>query len=409
MVDTKTDYDVIVVGGGPGGSTCSLFLNKYGYDVLLLDKAKFPRDKACGDGVTGKSMSVLRELNLTNVIEENNSHQIYNGLILYSADNQKLDMDFPNFYSYVCRRAVFDNILFQQTKKLVDVKEGFAVTGLIFENNQVVGIKGMDADTKQEMTFKAKVVVGADGANSVVAREVGLREFKPEHHASAIRVYYKNVKNLTTKLEIFFFDSIIPGYFWIFPLENNMANVGIGMLTSEVQRRNINLQAAMFKEIENNPVLVERFKDAELVEGSIRGWNLPLATGRRKLYGNGFVLLGDAGSLIDPFTGEGIGNALISAKIASKYIDEAIKAGDYSGKILKKYHDELWKIIGDEIKYSFLLQIAGKFKWLINRIFRKCVKSKDLRDLLSMSFASKEKQEKLSIWFGLRLAFKLIF
>mgnify|MGYP001596390103 CR=1 FL=1 len=102
----------------------------------------------------------------------------------------------------------------------------------------------------------------------------------------------------------------------------------MGMSTDVIQKRKANLQELMLNEIKTNPLLTERFKDAQMVEGSLRGWNLPFGSIRRKMYGNGFVLLGDAASLIDPFTGEGIGNGMLSAKVASIVINEAFKKNE---------------------------------------------------------------------------------
>ena len=299
---------------------------------------------------------------------------------------------------------------FQEAKKFAaDVIEGFAVTGIVSENGKVAGIKGIRAGEKEGKIFRAKIVVGADGANSVVARETGLAKFQPNHHASAIRVYYKNIKGLVNKLEVYFFDNIMPGYFWIFPLENGMANVGVGMSTDVIQKRKTNLQELMLNEIKTNPLLAERFKDAQMVEGSLRGWNLPLATAKRKMYGNGFVLLGDAASLIDPFTGEGIGNGLVSAKTASKVINDAIMKGNYSEKVLSEYQREMWKIISEYIKYSSLMQIAGKFKWLFTRAFKKFVNNKHFQDMVTVAFNDSSKRKKFSFWTTVKLLIKLIF
>ncbi len=389
-MEHQENRDVIVVGAGPSGSICAILLGRMGYNVLLVDKAKFPRDKPCGDGISGKSVSLLKEFGLFEKIPSI-EHQICDGATIYLSDEIKVELDDATNTGFTSKRVVYDNFLFEKAKELVDVLEEFSVTDLIIENSKVMGVKGINLKTKEGIICKAKVVVGADGANSVVASKLGLNKFEPKHRASALRVYYKNISAVSKKLELYFLDNIMPGYFWIFPLENGQANVGIGMVVSEMQNRKISLQELMLNEIKTNPLLTERFKDAQMVEGSLRGWNLPLATAKRKMYGNGFVLLGDAASLIDPFTGEGIGNGMLSAKVASIVINEAFKKNDYSEKILEHYDKLLTKEIGKELKASYTLQGIGnfifRFKWFRNFLYKKVIKRPALISAISASFS----------------------
>ena len=395
----KHDYDVVIVGAGPAGSTCAIILGRMGYNVLLVDKARFPRDKACGDGVSGKSVAMLKELGLLNQISSIENLKC-NGALVYLTTDIKIELTSVAATGYTSKRIIYDNFLFENAKELVDTLEEFTVTDLILEDSKIAGIKGLDSATKKEMEFSTKVVVGADGANSVVANKMGLNKFEPRHRASALRVYYKNLSGISNKLEIYFFDNIMPGYFWIFPLDNNMANVGLGMLVNDMQKNKISLQELMFKEIEANPILREKFRDAQMIEGSLRGWNLPFGSTHRKIYGNGFVLLGDAASLIDPFTGEGIGNAMLSAKVAAQVIDEAFRKGDLSENSFKKYDALLWREIGKELKSSYTLQRIGtflvKFKWLRNFMFKKAAKKPHLIQAVSASLVYEENQKKAS-------------
>lgn len=392
------DYDVIVVGGGPGGSTCSTFLGKMGHKVLLLDKARFPRDKVCGDGITGKSKGIIRELGLLETVE-NSPHAVYDGIGVFVDNHSVVAKSEDGRFSYVCRREVYDNILFQNAKKHATVREDFAVTDVILENGKVVGVKGIDGESKKEEEIRSKVVVGADGANSVVATKLGLNTFEPKHRASAIRAYYKNV-SAGKDLEIYFPEKIIPGYLWIFPLEDNTVNIGVGMLVDSMKKRNINLQQLMEDEIKNNPALKDRFKGAEMV-GGVRGWNLPMASHKRKIYGDGFILIGDAASLIDPFSGEGIGNAMLSAKIGSGVIDEAIKKNDFSSSVLKKYSDALWDDIGSEISSSNFVQKLLSFKILVKLFMTKLAKSKQFRGQIAQLFLDHAKMSKTNQLFGI--------
>ncbi len=379
------NYDVIVVGGGPGGSSTSLFCAKKGLKVLLIDKATFPRDKVCGDGVSGKSVRVLRELDLIKDIESN-EHAKMNGVIFSSPKGDVLEVEAPKKDTkepagYVVRRYVLDNLIFQKAKshKNVDVMEGTPVIDVLKENGKVVGVVVNSKGNKEEI--RANVVVGADGASSIIATKVGAEKIEEEHHVIAVRTYYEGVEGMKDKIELHFIDEVLPGYFWIFPLPNKRANVGVGMLTKELRRKKVDLKKAVEKAI-NSKLLRERFKNAKPL-GELKGWSLPLGSKRRRGYGNGYLLVGDAASLIDPFTGEGIGNALLSGKLASIVIEKAYSLGDFSENVLKEYDELLRKEMDEELKVMYNLQRLGRFKFLLNLAIDKARRNSELRRIIS--------------------------
>lgn len=410
------EFDAIVVGGGVGGSTCAWFLSrKYNRSVLLLEKQQFPRDKICGDAISGKSASVLNEMDLNKEIEKKPHAEIH-GVTFSSPNGAVAEIPFKTAKGqsrgtgYVCRRMDYDDLVFQKAKAVAKkTMQNFQVTELLWEeqngNNYAVGVKGKNLKTGQEEEFRAKVVVGADGATSIVSRKVGNLNPSPKHHCVALRAYYKGIKNLTNNIEIHFIESVLPGYFWIFPLEKGYANVGIGMITEDVQKKHVNLKQAMLEAIQKNPLLRDRFWEAKIV-AEIRAWNLPLASYHRKAHGNGWVLIGDAASLIDPFSGEGVGNAMLSGKIAAKYINRALSENFFHADMLVEYEKELWREIGHEIKTSYTLQKIGRIKPLLNLVVGKAQKSKELRDTISGMLGNEEaKKNLISPMFYLRLLF----
>ncbi|MBU1196961.1 NAD(P)/FAD-dependent oxidoreductase [Candidatus Micrarchaeota archaeon] len=408
MVSLSNAFDVVVVGGGPGGSSTAALLGKQGKKVLLVDKAQFPRDKTCGDAVSGKSGNVLRELGLVDIVEKSPHEEVW-GITFSSPKGTIVSVDFPSQYGhpqgYICRRFIYDNLLFQNAKRFAEVWERFRVTDIIRENGFVVGVKGKHLDTGKEEEVRAKIVVGADGATSVVATKLGLNLLLPEHHCGALRAYYSGISGLTQHIEIHFLDGLIPGYFWIFPLSNGEANVGVGMVTSDIRKRNVNLKQAMMDVIEKNPVFKERFKNAKMI-GDIKGWNLPFGSYRRKAHGNGFLLVGDAASLIDPFSGEGIGNAMTSGSYAAKTIEKAFEKNDFCEVVLKEYEDSLWECIGSDLKTSHRLQRLGKNRFLLNWVLGKAARNKELRETISGMIANRESKTSLiSPVFYLKLLF----
>ncbi len=380
-------YDAVIVGGGPGGSSCAAFLAKKGRRVLLLDKAKFPRDKTCGDGISGKSMKVLESLGIVNAVEQV-PHAKITGVIFSSPDGTAVQIPIPKSeesvrdYGYCCRREVFDAVVFQKAKANgATVIENFNVTEVLMEGTRVVGVKGKGADGV-EKTFKGKVIVGADGANSLVATKVGVREVDPSHWCAALRVYYKGVKGLTPNIELHFVDEVIPGYVWIFPLENGMANVGVGMVLKDLNEQGVNIKDAMFKALKENALFKDRFTEAEMVS-PIKGWNLPFGSKHWRCHGDGWVLVGDAASMIDPFTGERIGNALLSGSMAADAIDEALTANDFSQAFLSRYEERLRAAVDHELENSYRLQRLGRRKWLLNFFLHRAQRSKDVREAIA--------------------------
>lgn len=390
------EFDVIVVGGGPAGSACATFLAKSGKNVLLLDKAKFPRDKICGDGISGKSVRVLQSLDLLKDMDKSEHIKMYGvtfsspkGVVVKIPSKPSQGGEPPGF---VARREVFDNVIFQNAKKHAKVMEQFNVTDLLWAGEQVVGVTGIDMATRTRYSFRSKIVVGADGAASVVANKVKLDEIDETHQLVAIRCYYKNVKQCDDTIELHFVDELIPGYFWIFPLANGLANVGAGMVTRDLKAKKVNLQEATLKAIQNNKLFKERFQGAEQIT-PFKSWSLPVGSKRRKAHGNGFILVGDAASLIDPFTGEGIGNALTSGKLAAEYINKAFEKNDFSANALKDYEDALWKEVGPELATSYKLQKLGAHVWLLNFLIDKAKKSKTVQEAISNSLINPQERD----------------
>jgi geranylgeranyl reductase family protein len=420
-------YDCIVVGAGPGGSTAASFLSKRGRRVLLIDKEKFPRDKTCGDAISGKSLSVLEELGLVDEIEKAD-HGEMKGVLFSSPNGAVASIPFGKTgggmansgrnlpeaepagpakigKGYVCRRQVYDNLLFQNAKKGCDALEGMAATALVKENGKAVGVKARDADGK-EYEFGGKLVIGADGVSSVVAREIRGAEVDPRHACIACRAYYSGVSGMADCIEVHFVKSIMPGYFWIFPLENGLANVGVGMMMEDMKKHGTDLGNAMAGIIASNPLFKDRFANATMVS-PLKAWQLPFGSKKRKVHGGGVLLVGDAAGLVDPFSGEGVGNAMLSGRLAAEVADEAISANDTGEAFLKRYEERLWNAVWNELATSYRMQRMGKFEPLLNFVVGKAARSEKAREAISGTLSNKEaKQEYASPLFYLKLLFE---
>ncbi|MGB0886411.1 MAG: NAD(P)/FAD-dependent oxidoreductase [Chitinophagales bacterium] len=406
--------DVCIVGAGPAGLTTALFLAKNGIKSTVVEKATFPRDKICGDAFSGKVSWVLRKLDLDFEAEiHKEKFQLASwGVKFFGTKNNELKVPFKLNYDaqtdkapgFIASRLDFDNYLFEKAKAndLIEIIENTNLTNFARNKNGVL------ASTKDNsFQIESKIIVGANGAYSKLAKELLGLEVKDDSNSLGLRTYYKNVKNLDQEgyIELHFLEDLLPGYFWIFPMKNGMANVGAGIRTDLMRKNKINLKKAFQKILDSHPEISKRFEGAELVD-DIKLFGLPLGSQKRKLSSDNVILLGDAAALIDPFTGEGIGNAMISGMLAAENIEICIKENDFSESKLISYDEKIYKRLGKELQLSKQMQELSRFPWLFNFVVNKARKNKELQEVISCMFESVDVRKKLSNpMFYLRILF----
>jgi menaquinone-9 beta-reductase len=397
--------DIVIIGAGPAGCSASLFLAKNKIPHTILDKAVFPRDKVCGDALSGKTVFVLNQLDesIIPAFDSQKNEFIESWGVKFVAPNGKaIDIPFKSDLTkekyppgFISKRMDFDYELFKRLdKNYAHVIEGAEVTE-IKRKGENISISYECENSKFNIQH-SKLIIGAEGDRSIVAKKLLNIQKENDHYCAGIRAYYEGVTGMHPQhfIELHFLPEMLPGYFWIFPLPNGMANIGAGMLSKEVSKRKVNLKADMLKAIENNPNIKDRFKHATL-QGKIQGWGLPLGSKKRPLSGDGFLLAGDAGSLIDPFTGEGIGNALYSGMMAADMITQAIKLQRYDAVFLKEYDNAFYERQWDELKLSHTMQRLCKYPWLFNFVVNKAHKNKALRETISCMFEDLDLRAKL--------------
>ncbi|MEW6295365.1 MAG: geranylgeranyl reductase family protein [Candidatus Diapherotrites archaeon] len=408
----KQEFDAIIVGAGPAGSSCACFLGMQGIHTLLLEKERMPKEKACGDGLSWKTLALLRELKIEKEIERRPHKKIY-GITVSSPEGITAEIPIEIIKGkpsgYVFKRKDFDGILFEKAKAFSSVKaiEGFEVKGLTEKKGKITGVKGIDPKGK-EKEFHAKVIAGADGVNSLIAEKIRGREHDSKHNCIALRAYYRNVKGCKDKIEIHFIKDLIPGYFWVFPEAEGLYNVGLGIIECDMKKMGKNLREELQRIIKKEPLFKERFRNARRIT-PLKGWQLPFGSKKRKVQEKNCILLGDAAGLVDPFSGEGISNSVASGIIAAKVIGEALKEKNEKKfeRKLCEYEKELWNELWPELKRSYRLQKAGKMKFLLNWIIRKANKSKKANELIAESLAKVQMREKPE--FNLIFLLKVLF
>jgi geranylgeranyl reductase family protein len=274
---TDKRFDAIIVGAGPAGCSCALYLANAGRKVLLLDKAAFPREKICGDAFSGTSIGVARELGLLPELPKL-PHGIVRGLTMISPNGKKVNVPFPNaagmeFAGYTIERIRVDELFFNAASgnKNITIIQNSTVEGLERDaDGRVCGVSGQTKAPAGKMPFRflGRVVVGADGSASTITRLLGLPSPPQEHVYSAARGYWSGISELSDSIELYFIDGVLPGYLWIFPMAEGRANVGLGILSSDLKKKHpiAILQDAIAK----HPSIAPRFANAKL-EGKVGG------------------------------------------------------------------------------------------------------------------------------------------
>jgi menaquinone-9 beta-reductase len=356
MTETVYDADVLIVGGGPSGSICAHYLAKAGYKVILIDSENFPRDKICGDFVSPVGLMELKEIGIwdledfekTNVIT---SATVYlNGLRVISKNLPDIE-GLPN-YGRVIPRVMLDNWIVDAARK----KGVQIITPCSLENYSVnANSVSIDCDHEgHKRHFSVKMIVGADGSYSKVARLLNGRNPLPENKIVAVRAYFENINCESQQAELFFSSKSFPGYYWFFPVSQTKANVGVGMMLENFPKGEFSLKHLLLEIIENDVSFKSRIGNGKLAD-KIVGFPLSIYNPNAPIVKDRLLLIGDAAGLVNPINGEGIQHAIQSGRWAAESITECLTQNNLTAKSLKSYETKVKREIGYDMSISIIV------------------------------------------------------
>ncbi len=356
-VKPKIDYDcdVLIVGGGPAGSGLAYHLASKGIKVIVVEACVFPRDKICGDGVSPIALAELEKMGITGTQKFKKANEIKRVGLFLKNSNAFINLSKPDslpFHARIIPRLELDNWIFEAAKKAgASYLQGTRVISYsISSHSALVQLK----DAKKTFSLKTKLIVGADGANSTIARKLHHRKPKDDYQLLGLRAYYKNVNGPKDRVDIYFDEGGFPGIFWMFPKGPNGANIGIAMISKTLPYKPPHIKALLMHHISNNPDILKRIGKGE-IEGKIDGWPITFFNSKQKITDHRLMLVGEAAGLINPLSGDGIQYALLSAGWASETIEACIKTNDFSSDSLYAYTKRVHKEVGYDFALSDLL------------------------------------------------------
>ncbi len=344
----RSDWDVVVVGGGPGGLFFAMKAAERGLKVVVLDKKQeIGSPVRCAEGLGLDTVRMLVENGLPD--SEKWKGWKVSGAYLYAPNDKSV---YVPGEGYVVERTMMEKEMAKAaTRKGARVLARHDVYDVIKEGNKVVGVRARFLGEERE--FYAPIVVAADGFESTIARLAGLNTFQPAYHVdSGFEYVMAGINQDADAIHLFFGTEVAPrGYIWIFPKDKDTANVGIGIDARDEKTAKFYLDRWMREHDDEYG-----FSDASIIE--VRGGGIPVGGFLKKMTMDGLIVIGDAAHQVHPLHGGGMALAMEAAEIAAEVAVKAHEKNDFSDAALDEYNKKWWKIRGKSLENALKMRYA---------------------------------------------------
>jgi geranylgeranyl reductase family protein len=341
--DRTDDLDLLVVGAGPSGAAAATVAARHGHRVTVVDRARFPRDKTCGDGLTTRALHLLEGLGVT--LDTLASVRPVHETVIVGPDGARVRLPHPThgLHAAVVPRRELDARLVDLARDAgATVREGWELDELS------LGTTAATARSASGEVLRARWVIGADGHWSKVRAAAGFTPAPRHAEWGAFRQYVSGTD--VDALWVLFERDLLPGYAWIFPLPDGRANLGFGMLRSDaVKGRAL---ARTWRDLLDRPSIRDVLGPHARLEGPARAWPIPVHYSPLRLAARGALLVGDAASVDDPMTGEGIAQSIETGMLAA----ESIIGGGTRERVEARYRERVERALGRDLRFAERLQ-----------------------------------------------------
>ncbi|MCH8350346.1 MAG: tryptophan 7-halogenase [Chloroflexi bacterium] len=356
----EQSHQVVVIGGGPGGSTTATMLARRGVDVLLLEREHFPREHV-GESLLPASIPVLEELGVLPAVEQAGFLRKWGATMVWGRDStpwswyfKETNQRYP--HSYQVWRPQFDQLLLENSRSNgVDVREGHRVVEVLFDGAKATGVR-YGSGNGALSTVHAEMVVDASGQGGLLARELDLRRWDPFFQNLAVYGYFTGAQRLPAPDEgNIFIEAAGHGWLWNIPLHTGWASIGAVVDSPRGQEgiKKAGAERFLKAQIAQAPHTAGMLRDAEMVSGPhvVKDWSYVCD----QLVGDGYVLVGDAACFVDPLFSSGVHLALMSGVLAAAYVTTALKDAELGAAAAVAYQELYFK------EYSHFREMARLF------------------------------------------------